>query len=230
MTMGIFSPARRAWVHLRRLRSDCSGLALVEFAASLPFILLISLTGAELTNYASTKMRVSQVALQLADNVARIGNGSLLSNKTVKEMNINDALTGAGLQAGTLDLYDHGRVIVSSVEGETFPTNPSGEYRIRWQRCRGTKVHNSTYGDAGDDNLTGVGPSGRQVTAPDNGAVIFVEVAYDYQPLFTNTVIPNPEIVEVAAMTVRDTRDLAGPTGSTTGIYNDEGVTISSCT
>lgn len=230
MTMGIFSPARRAWVHLRRLRSDCSGLALVEFAASLPFILLISLTGAELTNYASTKMRVSQVALQLADNVARIGNGSLLSNKTVKEMNINDALTGAGLQAGTLDLYDHGRVIVSSVEGETFPTNPSGEYRIRWQRCRGAKDHDSSYGHAGDDNLAGVGPSGRQVTAPDNGAVIFVEVAYDYQPLFTNTVIPNPEIVEVAAMTVRDTRDLAGPTGSTTGIYNDEGVTVSSCT
>jgi len=214
---------------LQALRDDRSGLALIEFAASLPFILLLSLTGAELTNYASTKMQVSQAALHLADHVARIGNGSLLSAKTVREMDINDALTGAGLQAGTLDLYTHGRVIVSSVEGETFPTNPSGEYRIRWQRCRGAKTHASSYGIAGDDDLAGVGPVGRQVTAPVNGAVIFVEVAYNYQPLFTNTIIPNPEIVQIAAMTVRDTRDLAGPSGSD-GIYNTEGVTVSTCT
>lgn len=230
MTPVISSMARRIRAHLRALRSDRSGLALVEFAASLPFILLISLSGAELTNYASTKMRVSQAALHLADHVARIGNGSLLSAKTVREMDINDALTGTGLQAGALDLYTHGRVIISSVEGETFPTNPSGEFRIRWQRCRGAKVHASSYGDAGDVDLAGVGPAGRQVTAPVNGAVIFVEVAYDYQPLFTNTIIPNTEIVEIAAMTVRDTRDLTGPTGSTTGIYNAENVTVSTCT
>ncbi len=212
----------RVRTHGRALCLDSSGLAMIEFAASLPFILLISLTGAELTNYATTKMRVSQVALQLADNVSRIGNGTLLSAKSVRESDINDALTGAGVQAGALDLYTHGRVIVSSVEGETYPTNPSGEFRIRWQRCRGAKEHDSTYGNEGDHDLTGVGPVGRQVTAPDNGAVIFVEVAYDYQPLFTDRVIPNPEIVEIAAMTVRDTRDL-------TQIYNTEGVAASTC-
>ncbi len=215
-------PFRRAFRKLQALGRDTSGLALVEFAASLPFILGLSLTGIELTNFATTKMRVSQVALHLADHVSRIGNGSLLTAKTVREMDINDALTGAGLQAGDLDLYTHGRVIVSSVEGETYPTNPSGEYRIRWQRCRGTKVHGSTYGDAGDEDLTGVGPAGRQVTAPENGAVIFVEVAYDYQPLFWSHVVPNTQIVEIAAMTVRDTRDLSQ-------IYNSEAVTVSTC-
>ncbi len=56
----------RVRTHGRALCLDSSGLAMIEFAASLPFILLISLTGAELTNYATTKMRVSQVALQLA--------------------------------------------------------------------------------------------------------------------------------------------------------------------
>lgn len=219
-------PARSPYARTRRrladLRTDTGGMALIEFAASLPFILLLSLGGAELTNYATTKMRVSQVALHLADDVSRIGNGSLLSARTVREIDINDTLTGAGLQAGGLDIYQHGRVIISSVEGETAPTNPSGEYKIAWQRCRGLKNHTSSYGAAGDDDLAGVGPAGRQVVAPENGAVIFVEVAYDYQPIFPNQMIPNRQIVEIAAMTVRDTRDL-------TQIYNAEAVTISSC-
>ena len=51
----------------RRLRQDTSGLALLEFAFILPVVLTMSLTGAELTNYITTKMRVGQLALQLAD-------------------------------------------------------------------------------------------------------------------------------------------------------------------
>jgi len=214
---------------LAALRSDTSGLALIEFAASLPFILLLSLTGAELTHYATTKMRVSQVALHLADHMSRVGIGSLLTARQVHEADINDALTGAGLQGGNLDIYTNGRVIVSSIEGETYPTNPSGEYRVRWQRCRGNLSHNPSYGDAGDEDLAGYGPVGRQVVAPENGAVIFVEVAYEYQPLFSDSAVPRVKMVEIAAMTVRDTRDLQGPSGSTTGIYNTAAVTVSSC-
>lgn len=207
---------------LSKLQRDNSGLALIEFAASLPFILTISLTGAELTNYATTKMRVSQVALHLADHSSRMGSGTALAVTQINESDINDALTGAGLQGGTLDLYKHGRVIVSSVQGETAPTNPSGKYQIAWQRCRGVKVYNSSYGKAGDTNLSGVGPVGRQVTAPENGAVMFIEVAYDYQPLFTASVVPTVQIVQIAAMTVRDTRDL-------TKVYNNNGAPASTC-
>ena len=57
------------------LRENCSGLAMVEFAAVLPFGLILCLTGAELTNYATTRMRISQLALHVADHVSRIGNG-----------------------------------------------------------------------------------------------------------------------------------------------------------
>lgn len=208
---------------LRRLRSDQSGLAFIEFAYALPVVLLLGLTGAEMTHFITTKMRVSQIALHLADNSARIGTGSQLAAKTITETDINDLLTGAGLHAGELDLYEHGRVIISSVEPVAKP-NTSNRFKIAWQRCRGALGYAPQYGEEGDTNLTGVGPgpANRQIRAPDNGAAMFVEVAYRYQPLINGDLISNHEIREVASMLVRDTRDL-------TRIYNTENAEQANC-
>jgi hypothetical protein len=203
-----------------RLRDDISGVAMLEFAFTLPILLVLSLTGAELTSFITTKMRISQLALHLADNGARIGSGSQLEAKTISEKDINDLLTGAGLQAGELDLYTRGRVILSSLEPDP---NHSGNYKIGWQRCRGAKTsHASSYGRAGDDNLTGMGPTGRQATAPSGGGTIFVEVYYEYQPLVKTSFAPDTTITEYASMVVRDTRDFSR-------IYNSENATISTC-
>jgi Flp pilus assembly protein TadG len=209
----------------RALRRDRSGLAMVEFALCLPFVVTVGMTGAELTNYTTTKMRISQVALHVADNASRMGTGTVLSNKTISEAQINDLLTGAGLQAGKLDLYNRGRVILSSLEPMANP-NTTDRYKIRWQRCRGSKVWPSNYGTAGQTNLTGVTINGQLVKAPDDGAVMYVEVAYNYRPLISNAFIPKSLITETAAMTVRDQRDYAG---GTNGIYNTEAVTASTC-
>ena len=206
---------------LRSLRIDKSAIALTEFALALPVFLIMTLTGAELTNYITTHMRVSQVALHLADHSARMGSGTLLSAKTVSETHINDVLTGAGLQAGNLNLYQNGRVFISSLEPVANP-NPTARFRIRWQRCRGSLARTSTYGTAGQTNLTGIGPSGRRVTAPDSGATMFVEVVYRYRPILPSTVTPEPDIRHIASMIVRDRRDLSQ-------IYNAEGATVSSC-
>ncbi len=214
---------------LRRLRSDTSGLALLEFAYTLPILLVLSLTGAELTNYITTKMRMSQIALHLADNAARIGSGSQLSAKQITEADINDLLTGADLQSGELDLLQHGRVIISSLEPMSNP-NTSGRYRIRWQRCGGAKVgHKSSWGEAGKSNgtnMAGMGPSGRQAIAPDNGVTMFVEVYYEYQPLVGGSLAPDAAMTEIASMMVRDRRDT---TGGTNGVYPVSGVTPSTC-
>lgn len=208
----------------RSLRTDASGLALLEFAFSLPVLLLLSLTGAELTNYIITRMRVSQLSLHLADNAARIGSGSQLQAKTINEADINDLLTGAGLQAGELDLFTRGRVILSSLEPDP---NNAGKYRIRWQRCRGAKTAQvSTYGGAGTTNLSGMGKSGRLATAPDNGATMYVEVYYEYRPIFQTGLAPNGNFREEASMMVRDRRDT---TGGNNGVYSVNGVTASSC-
>ncbi|WHU03832.1 MULTISPECIES: TadE/TadG family type IV pilus assembly protein [unclassified Sphingomonas] len=218
---------------LRRFRDDKSGVALLEFAFSLPIVLTLSLTGAELTNYIITKMRVSQIALHLADNAARIGSGTQLQAKTISEADINDLLTGADLQSGELKLLANGRVTISSIEPD--PSN-SGKSRIRWQRCQGDKTSlGSTYGAQGDKNLAGVGPSTRQVAAPDNGVTMFVEVRFQYTPLIKTSLSPTSELNEIASMMVRDRRDttddssLGNAATHPRGIYKVSGVSPSMC-
>lgn len=204
-----------------RLRHDASGLALLEFGLILPIFLVMSLTGAELTNYIITRMRISQIALHLADNAARVGSGSMLQAKTISESDINDLLTGAGYQAGELNLYKQGRVMISSVEPMASP-NTDNRYKIAWQRCRGDKPYDSPYDNVLTNISGGVGPAGRQVTAPDNGATMFVEVYYQYTPLVRTSLSPSTEIKEIASMMVRDRRD-------TTQIYNVEKAAKSTC-
>lgn len=209
----------------RRLGRDTSGLALLEFALALPILLTVSLTGAELTNYIITKMRISQIALQLADNSARMGSGSQLESKKIYESDINDLLTGANFQAGELNLFANGRVIISSVEPHATTAN---RYRIRWQRCQGSKTSwTSSHGTpATATSVTGVGPTGRQVIAPPSGVAMFVEVRYTYQPLVRTSLSPTSEINETASMMVRDARNT---TGGTDGVFQQSGVSASTC-
>lgn len=210
------APGRRL---LRALRRDRRGVAIIEFAYSLPFLVALGMGGSELANFVTTKMRVSQLSLHAADNGSRIGTGTVLSIKQITEAQILDLLTGAGLQARELDLYKNGRVIVSSLQADP---NHSGKYMIKWQRCRGLKNKTTEYHAQGTDNLTGITAKGQLITPPANGAVIFVEIYYSYKPLISAKFAPFTEMKDIAAMTVRDNRDL-------TQIYNPEGVTAASC-
>jgi Flp pilus assembly protein TadG len=218
--------ATRRLPRLARLLADKSGVAAVEFALTAPIVLTLFLGGAEITNYTIAKMRVSQIALHIADNGSRIGTDSVLALKQISEAQINDLMIGAQLQAGNLDLANRGRVILSSLEPMAGNTN---RFYIHWQRCYGAKVHPSTYGDQGATNLTTMGPPGKQVTSVTTGtAVMYVEVAYNYRPLVSGRLVPHAVIRDVAAMVVRDDRDFSGNGG--TGVYNNEGATPSSCT
>ncbi|MGK6357005.1 TadE/TadG family type IV pilus assembly protein [Sphingomonas sp. DT-207] len=221
------SVLRRLGTLARGLGRDTSGLALLEFAFSMPILLTLSLTGGELANYVVTRMRVSQVALHVADNAARIGRGSQLESKKIDEAQINDLLTGADLQAGELGLFTNGRVIVSSFEPD--PAH-AGKFMIRWQRCKGSKTNwSSTYGDVGDDNLDGIGPTGQRVDATEEGVTMFVEIRYEYQPIVSASLAPSVEIKEFASMMVRDRRDTSDGTGHPDGVYEVNGVTAATC-
>lgn len=215
--------ARRA----KRFADDRSGLALMEFAFLLPVFLVLSLTGAEMTNYITTKMRVSQMALQLADDAARMGTGSQLSAKTISEADINDIFIGANLQSGELNLQKNGRVILTDLEPSVNPNTTTPTYKIGWQRCYGAQTgYVPQYTNATKTGLTGLGPTGRQVTVPDYNATMFIEVYYVYTPLIKTSLSPSTNMVEYASMLVRDTRDL---TGGNNGVYPVNGVTASSC-
>ncbi len=208
---------------LSALRRDASGVALLEFGFIFPVVILLSLTGSELTNYITVRMRMSQLALQIADNAARMGAGSLLSAKTISETDINDVFIGAQIQSGGLDLKTNGRVILSDLEPEASP-NTNNKYKIGWQRCFGSKAtHLSTYGNTNDIMVGGMGPTGQLVTATDDNATMFVEVYYVYRPLIGITsILPSTTMTETASMSVRDRRDL-------TTIYNTEKATKATC-
>lgn len=203
-----------------RLRANNSGVAAVEFALSAPVILTLFLSGAELTNFAVAKLRVSQIALHVADNSSRIGTASLLTNPQISESQINDLLVGANLQAGGLDLQHRGRVVLSSLEQMASP-NQTKMY-VHWQRCYGNMAYSGQY-PQGQQNLTAYGAPNKQVTSiPSGSAVMYVEVAYNYKPLISAHLVPTLVLKDVAAMVLRDSRDL-------TQVYNTEGATVSSC-
>ncbi len=189
---------------LSTLARGTSGVAMVEFALGAPFLLMAGLWGVEMANYALVNMKISQLALHIADNASRVGDTSTLQNRKIYESDINDLLFGAQFQAGKgLNLFDNGRVFISSVE-----YNGSQQY-IHWQRCRGAKNVTSSYGNEGATlGTAGIGPSGVEVAAQPNDAVIFVQINYTYQPLITNKLITQRDIQAIASFTVRDSRDL----------------------
>lgn len=211
------SPAKRLSGAMRKLRSDTSGIAMIEFAYALPLLMVLGGYGIEMANLATVNQRVSQSALALADNMSRVGAESVLSTVQIRESDINDSFIGLTRQTGTLNLTSNGRVILSSLE-----QNASGGQWIHWQRCIGTKNVTSSYGAAGTGatgtSFAGMGSASARITAPPSSAVMFVEVVYDYRALFGTMFFPARTIRYEASFVVRDSRDLAGPSGA--GVYN----------
>jgi hypothetical protein len=192
-----------------RIAACGSGVAATEFALTLPFLLGAGLMGLELANRAIVQTQVSQLAAQIADNASRIGDTSTLDNRKIYESDIDDLLRGADTQGGGIGLFEHGRVIISSLE--VVPGTDDQQY-IHWQRCAGKKKHISSYGLEGDgatSGIPGMGPAGQEVWAFKDEAVIFVEISYDYQSLVGTRFGMGGEIDSTASFTVRDDRDLA---------------------
>jgi hypothetical protein len=208
---------------LSELRRDVSGLALIEFAYVIPILTSLGIGGIELTNYANTNMKISQAAMALADNMSRVGLESSLSSVQIREADVNDGLIGFQRQTNGLNFGPNGRVVLSSLE-----RNADGGQWIHWQRCFGSLAVAPSYGTQGTGTtgtaFLGMGPAAGRVTAPVDTAVMFVEVTYTYQPLFTGFFLRNRTIRHEASFINRDPRDLAQ-------IYNpNPAATVATCT
>lgn len=197
--------------HLKGLCTSRGGTAATEFALAVPLLLIAGLWGVEATHQAVTQMRVSQIAVLVADNASRVGENSLLGEVRLYESDLNDVFYGAKIQGGgALDLYRHGRVIISSLE--VVPDSAEEHQYIHWQRCMGMKRHVSSYGLAGDGldgGIPGMGHPGEEVIAFPGEAVMFVEVSYDYQPLISDKFTEAKVISAISAFNVRNNRDLS---------------------
>lgn len=207
----------------QRLKGDKSGIAIIEFAYCLPIFFTLGLTATEISSLAIVNTKVSQIAMSVADNLSRAKQAVPLGLPQLREHDINDAFIGANLQGEELDIYRHGRMIVSSLQ-----QNPSGGQWIKWQRCKGLRNVTSSYGveNTGQTGtgFAGMGPVGGRVTAEPGTAIIFVEFTYQYQPVVFSIAVMGPVVLrEETAFYVRDDRDLSQ-------VYNPSpAVTRSAC-
>jgi hypothetical protein len=209
----------------RRLRDCKSGLALTEFAFSLPILLALGLYGFETANLAIAHLRVSNIAMLTADNAARV-------RESIDEANVTELLAGAKMTGTNINFAPNGRIILPSFEANAANTRQW----IRWQRCDGALNINSSYGQPrtatntvinngteiyGADRqtvstapsseqhatLTAVGPTGRQISAQPGTAVMVVEVVYNYQPVVSQSLFGPIQIRYESAFNVRQRTD-----------------------
>jgi Flp pilus assembly protein TadG len=212
-----FSPSlvRQA---VTRCLSSRRAVALVEFALVLPILLLLGLTGIEYANWVVTKMQVSQLALQLADNASRMGTAAG-GGKIVYEASIRETFAGLQLQSGSLDLNSKGRAFLSSLEPTDSTAAAPTNYTIRWQRCYGLlTAQTSRFGTQGSSKPSGMGAADQLVKPLPQTATMFAEVYYPYTPLFGSIIAPSTFFDETASMVVRDQRVIGQAPTATAGM------------
>ena len=91
------------------LRRDERGLALTEFAFAAPIFISLVLVGLELSNLALAHLRVSMMAMTVADNAGRVSSG-------IDEANVYEVFAGAEVNASGLGFKPNGRIVLSSLE------------------------------------------------------------------------------------------------------------------
>ncbi|MBU3079358.1 TadE/TadG family type IV pilus assembly protein [Sphingomonas quercus] len=206
---------------------------MIEFATILPLFLVAVLLGSDYAWYVVTRQQVASVARMTADNASRIGEDDPADIKKASEAAIIDLLQGGIEQGGSLDMAQRGRIILSSYERWD-----GARLVIKWQRCAGALAYDSSQGHEGDVRPQGMGVTGVKPPPlpppiggsasqpgsqpPPDAALMFVEVAYEYRPLFGHFWNAGNRIVEMAAFRTREKRDL-------TQVYNSEGVAPATC-
>ncbi len=206
---------------LGQLFRDSSAVTVVEIGLATPFLMALSLTGGEVVNLTITHVRLNQLAITVADNASRAKQAQVNSAPQFREYDVDQVFTGAGLSVKDLDFPTRGRIILSSLQ-----VNSAGGQWIQWQRCSGSNAYASRYGVQGTGAtgtaFKGMGKGTSPMTADADTAIMFVEVAYNYRPLFFNQVITTTVLRKEAAVYVRDDRDL-------TKIYPTPGLTPANC-
>jgi len=207
----------------RRFSADQGGLALVEFAYAAPILILLTFGGAELANVAITHTRISGITSTVADGIARV-------RDRIDEVDVNDVITGAKLSGSSLNLTTRGRIVISTVEDNAATTSNTTDQIITWQRCKGLKnvATSDTIGAQGAVLTTGIGPTGRQISATPGNPVIIVEIFHDYQPIMTDMIETPATIKYRSAFSVRDrtlqtlqnAQNLTGASVANCSLYN----------
>lgn len=152
---------------LRRLRRGDDGVALIEFALSLPVLILLSLVTFEVSNYAMLNIKLQHAA----DSMAQLATMDEQLPATV----LDGMFSSVDQIVQPYDFTDSGVAIVSGV-GE--PKAGDGA-QVNWQRVGAGNL------SAGSE----VGTPGGAASVPEDlpisptQALVVAEVVYEYQPI-----------------------------------------------
>ncbi|MDF2995201.1 MAG: hypothetical protein K0R27_838 [Xanthobacteraceae bacterium] len=155
---------------LRRLRSDTSGVAAIEFALIAPVMMVLYLGGVELTRVIGADRKVSLASRVAADLVAR------------ESAAVSDA-TLTTICKGTLAMLNPFPTATLTITISSIETDTKGKSTVKWTRVFSNgNCSSSTAG-------TGTLAVGATVSLPDgiavNGAsLISASTSYDYSTLF----------------------------------------------
>lgn len=180
------------------LRNDQRGIAMVEFALSLPLLMVLILVGLELTNYVLASHRVRQIAAMTADNASRL-------RTQMSEAYINQLFVGVQKAGSGIDFQNRGRVILSSVQNNGAA---NGQW-IRWQRCYGSLTRASKYGTQGKGQSDTSLPTINGLVAQPGSAIMYAEAEYNYKPLIASSFLKNKKITSEVAFIVRQRTDFS---------------------
>jgi Flp pilus assembly protein TadG len=164
---------------LRLLRPEgaraCLGVAgnvAVEFALTLPVLILLMLGSAEMARFVILHQKVDRVAVTMSDLVARA--------ETIKESELDDIFKAADFVAQPFDLRNLGIVIVSAITNQ----NGSGA-RVAWQRSGGGFAsHTSQIGTQG-----GIASLTADFQVRQGETAIIAEVFYDFEPFLSELIV-----------------------------------------
>jgi len=157
------------------------GVAFVEFAITLPFLLALFMGAVEVTRYILIAQKVEKATVTISDVVAQ--------EKTIGTTAMNQLITAVSQVMQPYTFSTNGYVIVSSVT-----PNAGGTPTIQWQyKGGGTWAQSSKIGSSGG---TATLPTGFTLSAGEN--VIIAEVYYNYTTLMVNSVIPGGTIYKTA--------------------------------
>lgn len=130
---------------LRRVWRDRRGVSLIEFALTMPMLLMFTLSGLEIANLIIINGKAQRLASTTADLVAQRGTSAGMAGaateRRLSEAQVYDILDAANISARPIDFPHDGRIVLTAVVGEDTNSDRVADVnRIRWQRFGGGLV------------------------------------------------------------------------------------------
>jgi Flp pilus assembly protein TadG len=182
---------RRCFSHIRLVTRAQEGVAYLEFAIVLPFLLALLMGSIEVTRYILIAQKLEKVAVTISDVTSQ--------GSTISTSDLDNIITAASQVMQPYTFGANGYVIVTSVR-QTGTSSGSNPPRVNWQYTGGgTWTQTSMIGTPGSAATL---PNGMTLFDRDN--IIITEVFYNYQPLLsTNGVITGTSLYKVGVFKPR---------------------------